>query len=641
MYKKLLCILITIIITISLLCMLFLFNNKYHNNTQTSLTYLTQGELYVDELLEPSQINHNGLLVKVGSYQNYSSFHDNYSAFGKSTMVFSYHYSGLEETLSMYIQEPFSATKVYVNGKCIAQNGSFYPYHEQIKDMIVSFPAQKDNQIVILTENRTHYYSGIQYPITIGETAKVQKNILQRVFIYSLFSFSALSIALYSFILWYRDRHQKEYSIHFHFGLFAICFGLYSLYPFIPLFQITTPIFIYSMQDGLMMISVFLAYLMTLKISEYQDKGNKHVLIYSLSMCMFCFIMPFLLPYLSGFIPLYGTIISFYKLFMAGIMLYYSMKAYLHHHTIGLLLGTIIYALCLGMNVLSMNDYEPATMAWFEEFGMFVLLLCFMGLMIQRTHILWQEHQQLSFHLQEEVERQTVQINNLMKERQQLLNELLHDLKRPISTVQTYLSLLQNKDIKMQDLKQDLKILQDKYIAMNQQVKLLQNFNAQEQINMHFETIDLHHFIQEFYQMYLPDSEVYNVHFSINLCDEQCFIHGDRQQLLRVFQNLFFNALNVCQDQSAIIISLKYENENIIIIFEDHGKGISQDIIDHVFERGFTTKDDSPYNGLGLFIVKTIITLHHGSIDVTSKNHITQFIIKIPYIKIDAQKDNQ
>ena len=628
MYKKLIYILLTIVTTIGLLSGLFFFNNKYNSSSKKSLAYLTNGYLYVDTFLEPSQINYNGLFVKVGQYQNYSTFHDDYSAFGKSTMVFSYRYSGTNQILSMYIQEPFSSIKVYVNGECVGQNGSFSPYQKDIKDMIVSFPAYADNEIVILTENRSHYYSGIQYPIAIGETASVQNLILQRTLTYSLFSFSSIAIALYSFILWYKERHQSDYYIHFDFGVFSVCFGIYSLYPFFPLLQISTPILIYALQDGLMMLSIFFAYIITVRISGYPEM--KQLSIFSLSMCVICFIMPFLLPTLASFIPIYGWLISLYKIIIAFVMLYLSIKACIQKNNISLLLGIIVYGICLGMNVLTMNQYEPASTAWFEEFGMFALLLCFMSLMIQRTHTLWKEHQQLSFHLQEEVDRQTIEINNLMKERQQLLNELLHDLKRPISTAQTYLSLLQSKDIKTnQNLKEELQILQDKYILMNQQVKMLQDFNSQEQINLSLEKFNLQDFIQSFYQMYYPDSEAYDIDFTIHICQEECWITGDRQQLLRVLQNLFFNALNI-KNQSLINISLKQENKTAVIVFEDYGGGISDENIKYIFDRGFTTKEDKGNQGLGLFIVKTIITLHHGTIDVISQDNKTQFIIRLP-----------
>ncbi len=634
MYKKIIMIVIVLMATICGIISLFVFNNKYNSFSDQSLSFLTKGQQFVDVLLEPDEINDSGVDVKVGQYQNLSAFHPQQDAFGKSTFVFEYTYQGKDSFLSLYIQEPFSVTYVYVNGELIAHNGSFSPYHEQISDIVVSFPAQKHNKIVIQTENRSHYYSGIQYPIAIGESPLITRLILQRVVIYCLFSFSSLAIALYSLVLWLKDRHQKAYYLHFDFGIFALCFGLYSLYPFFPLFHLPTHTLIYALQDSLIMMCLYMAYFIILRLTQSQQKMYHWMTIGCLSMVFITFVMPFILPYLGAFVPVYGWIISLYKIGIALYMLFISIKAYWQQKHKGLLLGTIVYTICLFVNVITMNKYEPASLAWIEEFGMFVLLLCFAGLMIQRSHQLWQEHQQLNYHLQEEVNRQTQQLSDLMEERQKLLSEMLHDLKKPISTAQTYLQLLQQKEIVTdQNLHKELQVLEDKYSMMNQQIYLLQTLNAQEELSLDFKVIDLNHFIEQFYQMYLPDAEVYDIFFQYELSPSKCMIMGDEQQLLRIFQNLFFNALAVSFPQSTIHIQLQSDDQSVKIVFEDNGKGIAKEHIEHIFERGYTTNETQDSNGLGLYIVKSIVTFHHGTINVISDNHQTRFTITLPLLK--------
>ena len=94
-----------------------------------------------------------------------------------------------------------------------------------------------------------------------------------------------------------------------------------------------------------------------------------------------------------------------------------------------MLFALLSYAGLLIVHVLTMNRFEPADGAWFEEYGVFILIIFFAWLMVTQTAALWKHDHLLSIHLQEEVDRQTRQISKLLDERRSLLAELLHDVK--------------------------------------------------------------------------------------------------------------------------------------------------------------------------------------------------------------------
>ena len=115
------------------------FHNKYTIASQQNTAFLLKGMLYPDVLLSPKEVKqHTGIPVLTGSYQNLSVFHEDESGFGKATMVFTYTTDkpGIKQ---LYLQELFSAAKLYINGKPVAQSGSFEPYQEQIQDILITF----------------------------------------------------------------------------------------------------------------------------------------------------------------------------------------------------------------------------------------------------------------------------------------------------------------------------------------------------------------------------------------------------------------------------------------------------------------------------------------------------------------------
>ena len=112
-------------------------------------------------------------------------------------------------------------------------------------------------------------------------------------------------------------------------------------------------------------------------------------------------------------------------------------------------------------------------------------------------------------------------------------------------------------------------------------------------------------------------------------------VSADRSQVVRVFTNLFNNAVQAIGDRdgSLIRLSLKLENGFVCVDISDNGVGIPAARADKVFQPEFTTKSGGM--GLGLAIVKGIVDGLSGEISFTSEEQKgTTFAIKIP---IDAE----
>lgn len=102
-------------------------------------------------------------------------------------------------------------------------------------------------------------------------------------------------------------------------------------------------------------------------------------------------------------------------------------------------------------------------------------------------------------------------------------------------------------------------------------------------------------------------------------------------QLNQVFMNILDNSAQAIQKTGDIYIKTHFENDNIVIIFEDNGAGIAKESLAKIFNPFFTTKPAGEGTGLGLSISHKIIDKHNGTIEVESeKGKGTKFTIKIP-----------
>ncbi|MCE9537847.1 MAG: HAMP domain-containing histidine kinase [Bacteroidetes bacterium] len=128
------------------------------------------------------------------------------------------------------------------------------------------------------------------------------------------------------------------------------------------------------------------------------------------------------------------------------------------------------------------------------------------------------------------------------------------------------------------------------------------------------------------------DSE--NIHITFeNKTSDNAIVLMDKEQLLRVFNNLLKNAIQAIPEErkGEIEIGLKEENEFYIISIKDNGIGINEDALDKIFVPNFTTKTGGM--GLGLAMVKSIIESSNGKISFeTNPPEGSTFFVAIPAI---------
>ncbi|MFZ1683594.1 MAG: ATP-binding protein [Candidatus Zixiibacteriota bacterium] len=111
---------------------------------------------------------------------------------------------------------------------------------------------------------------------------------------------------------------------------------------------------------------------------------------------------------------------------------------------------------------------------------------------------------------------------------------------------------------------------------------------------------------------------------------EKVIVRGDGEKLHQLFLNLVLNAMQASPDNSTVAVLLRrIEPGRAELIVKDQGKGIPKEERDKVFEPFYTTK--SAGTGLGLTIVKSIVTSHRGEISLLSEaNQGTQVTVRIP-----------
>lgn len=116
---------------------------------------------------------------------------------------------------------------------------------------------------------------------------------------------------------------------------------------------------------------------------------------------------------------------------------------------------------------------------------------------------------------------------------------------------------------------------------------------------------------------------------------EQSTIHGDSSMIDQVVYNLVDNAVKFTNEGGRISVNTASDKNNVYFAITNSGKGIPEKDISKVFERFYkvdqSRSTDVKSTGLGLYLIKSIVELHNGTVTVESKvDNFTRFTVKLP-----------
>ena len=120
-------------------------------------------------------------------------------------------------------------------------------------------------------------------------------------------------------------------------------------------------------------------------------------------------------------------------------------------------------------------------------------------------------------------------------------------------------------------------------------------------------------------------------HITFKFSSKKIQANFDRTQLIRVITNLLKNAFQAIPENRTpkIEVNIFENNDDVNISISDNGYGISKADTEKIFEPSFTTKSSGM--GLGLSMIKSIITAYNGNITFSSKSNVgTTFNINFP-----------
>lgn len=214
----------------------------------------------------------------------------------------------------------------------------------------------------------------------------------------------------------------------------------------------------------------------------------------------------------------------------------------------------------------------------------------------------------------------------LKESHQQLIANMSHDLKTPITSVKGYVeALLDGKGNNPERMEKYLKTIQSKTIYLNAMINDLFLFSQLDlgEYTLEKKLWDSAEFIKilmEPIQLWVEDA---GWHFEIRTPIPKAPLYIDMMRISQVMENIVQNSLKYATMPGNLTVECAITNHYFCVSMSDTGIGISQDALPYVFEP-FYREDDSRSqkmggSGLGLAICKKIVELHGGQVKAESE----------------------
>ncbi|WP_312754905.1 sensor histidine kinase [Rummeliibacillus suwonensis] len=219
----------------------------------------------------------------------------------------------------------------------------------------------------------------------------------------------------------------------------------------------------------------------------------------------------------------------------------------------------------------------------------------------------------------------------------ELITNVSHDLRTPLTSIITYTDLLKNPDLTEDERNSYIMILDKKSQRLKTLIEDLFEVSkmASGNIELQKQKVDLNQLLQQALGEHEEDMEKADMTFRVHITDEIVMAYVDGQKWWRVLDNLIINALKYTMEGTRVYISLEKVGQDAQFVIKNITKyELGDQNVEELYER-FKRADASRHtegSGLGLAIAQSIVDLHGGRMEITVDGDLFKVTVTVPIV---------
>lgn len=218
----------------------------------------------------------------------------------------------------------------------------------------------------------------------------------------------------------------------------------------------------------------------------------------------------------------------------------------------------------------------------------------------------------MQYHIKNEVKSEKLKAD--------LITNVSHDLKTPITSIINYIQLLKKENIENDNAKKYIEVLDDKSLKLknltSDLIEISKLTSGNEQANL--EKLNLIEIIMQANGEFQEKFEERNLKIISNYPKEEIYCYMDSNKMWRVLENIYNNIYKYAEENSRVYVDVKENDEDVMFSLKNISKyelNIEADELIERFVRGDKSRNLSG-NGLGLSIAKELVLLQNGKFNV-------------------------
>lgn len=226
---------------------------------------------------------------------------------------------------------------------------------------------------------------------------------------------------------------------------------------------------------------------------------------------------------------------------------------------------------------------------------------------------------------------------HLEDSRRSFVANVSHEFKTPMTTIRGFIDGILDGTIPPEKQTYYLNIISSEINRLSRMVNMMLNISNIESGNVNI-MVEKFNISDKILSTFLGFEQLISKKdISVNGLEElpEALAHGDSAMIDQVIYNLVDNAVKFTNESGKIIVNIASDKKNVYFSITNSGKGIPEKDIGKIFERFYKVDEsrstDVKNTGLGLFLVKSIVDLHGGTITAESQvDNFTRFTVKLP-----------
>lgn len=240
----------------------------------------------------------------------------------------------------------------------------------------------------------------------------------------------------------------------------------------------------------------------------------------------------------------------------------------------------------------------------------------------------------------EDLRRALKQAEDANRMKDEFLATLSHELRTPLTSILGWARMLTAKQLDEANTARALETIERNAKAQSQLIEDILDVSRviTGKLRLEVQPVDLTEVIESSIDAVLPAAEAKGIRIQRVLDSGASMVAGDPRRLQQVIWNLLSNAIKFTPRDGRVQVKLERISSHVEIVVADNGQGISPDVLPFVFER-FRQADSTTTRahgglGLGLAIVRHLVEMHGGTVEVESlgEGHGSTFTVKLPLV---------